>query len=56
MASERAGDIGAYLDNYFTTGNELEAMRLNAERLGKGEPPANWKSQKERKAARAASK
>jgi hypothetical protein len=56
MPGESAGDIGDYLDDYFATGNELEAMRLNAERLGNPEPPANWKSPNERKAARAASK
>ena len=50
------GEVFAYLDDYFTTGNELEALRLNAERLGKAEPPANWKSPNERKAARATSK
>jgi hypothetical protein len=56
MDSAMNGELAAYLDDYFTTGNELEAMRLNAERLGKAEPPANWKSPNERKAARAASK
>jgi hypothetical protein len=56
MESAMNGELSSYLDDYFTTGNEIETMRLNAQRLGKAEPPANWKSPKERKAARAAGK
>jgi len=43
--------ISAYLDDYFATGSEIEALRLNAERLGKTEPPAAWKSHGEKRRA-----
>lgn len=41
---ERVQSVGAYLDDYIRTGNEVEALERNAEGRGKTEPPANWKS------------
>ena len=50
MPGEKTGAISAYLDDYFASGNEIEALRLNAQRLGATEPPADWKSPAERRA------
>ena len=41
MTDSRADD--AYLADWLSTGNELEALRLGATRAGKTEPPADWK-------------
>ncbi|HJT99366.1 MAG TPA: hypothetical protein VJ696_13700 [Rhodanobacteraceae bacterium] len=32
-----------YIDEFLASGNEIEALRHRAERLGKAEPPAGWK-------------
>jgi hypothetical protein len=50
----RSGDaaIEAYFADYLATGNEIEALRLNASRAGKGEPPAGWLSPNEKRAAK----
>jgi hypothetical protein len=40
---ERSESVGAYLDDYLATGNQVEALERNAARLGKTEPPVNWK-------------
>jgi hypothetical protein len=40
---EHSGNVTAYLDDSIATGDEVEALRRSAERLGKSEPPANWK-------------
>lgn len=34
--------VVAYLDDYLATGDEVAALKRNAERRGKVEPPANW--------------
>lgn len=44
--------IEAYFADYLSTGNEIEAMRLNATRSGKAEPPANWVSPNEKRAVK----
>jgi hypothetical protein len=49
-SNDKMGEEPPYLDNFIATGNEIEALRLNAEHLGKIDPPANWKSPGERKA------
>lgn len=52
--SFRSGEaaIDAYFADYLATGNEIEALRLNASRAGKAEPPANWVSPNEKRAAK----
>jgi hypothetical protein len=47
-SAERTGEEPPNLDDFIATGNEIEALRLNAEQLGKVDPPANWKSRNER--------
>lgn len=34
--------ISTYFEDWLSTGNEIEAMRLAATRAGKAEPPADW--------------
>lgn len=48
-SNEIEGEQQAYLVEFIATGNEIEALRVNAERLGEAEPPANWQSAIERK-------
>lgn len=38
--------IDAYFEDWLSTGNEVEAMRLAATRAGQAEPPADWQPQK----------
>ena len=44
--------ISLYMHDMLATGSESEALRLAATRAGKAEPPADWKSQSEKKAAK----
>lgn len=48
-STEMPNEEPAYLDDFVANGNEIEALRLNAEHLGKIDPPANWKSPGERR-------
>ncbi|HKE48372.1 MAG TPA: hypothetical protein VKB52_09930 [Rhodanobacteraceae bacterium] len=38
-----ASGIGPYVNDVLATGNEIDALRHAADRLGKAEPPADWK-------------
>jgi len=40
-----------YAEDYLSTGSEIEALRLAATRLGKAEPPSDWKSRHEKETA-----
>lgn len=39
-----------YFEDFVSTGDEIEALRLAATRIGKAEPPAEWKSPPEKRA------
>lgn len=45
-------DQERYIDDYFATGSEIEAIRLALTRAGKAEPPVGWKSPAEKHAAK----
>jgi hypothetical protein len=45
--------INAYIDDLLVTGSDIEALRLAADRLGKGTPPADWQSPTEKRAVKA---
>lgn len=40
-----------YFNDFISSGSEIEATRLAAKRLGKAEPPADWKSPAEKRAS-----
>ncbi len=44
-------DYGRYIDDYFATGSEVEAMRRAMTRAGKLDPPADWQPPQWLKAA-----
>ena len=46
MQVSDATSLGAYFQDWLSTGSEVEAMRLAATRADKAEPPADWQSSK----------
>jgi hypothetical protein len=48
----KSDEFDAYVNDYLASGSEIEAMRLAAARIGKAEPPADWKSPFEKLAAK----
>jgi len=47
-------EMDAYFTDWLSTGDEIEALRLAANRAGKAEPPADWRSPAEKRAKKPA--